>query len=151
MKIYADTSVFGGVYDREFAAASRKFFDEVAAGRYDLVVSATVQYEISHAPEQIRRFYQGVVGRAEVFRLTPAAVALRDAYLDAGVLTQKSIEDAAHVALATVLGCQVIVSWNFKHIVNFQKIPKYNAVNELNGYTRLDILSPMEVLNYGDA
>jgi len=86
-----------------------------------------------------------------VFRLTPAAVALRDAYLDAGVLTQKSIEDAAHVALATVLGCQVIVSWNFKHIVNFQKIPKYNAVNELSGYPRLDILSPMEVLNYGDA
>lgn len=151
MKIYADTSVFGGVFDEEFAEASRKFFDEVAVGRHDLVVSATAQDEINNAPEKIRRFYQDVVGRAEVFRLTPAAEALRDAYLDAGVLTQKSLADAAHVALATVLGCQAIVSWNFKHVVNLQKIPKYNAVNELNGYNRLDIPSPMEVLNYGNA
>ena len=131
-----------------FAAPSKEFFNEVVAGRHNLVISVTIQDEMVHAPEEVRRFYQGIVRQAEIFQPTPAAEALRDAYLAAGILTQKSLEDATHVALATVLGCQAIVSWNFKHIVNFQKIPKYNAVNELNDYNRIDIFSPPEVIDY---
>jgi hypothetical protein len=76
---------------------------------------------------------------------------LRNAYLSAGVVTPKSTDDAAHVALATISGCRMIVSWNFKHIVHFEKIPKYNAVNTLNGYRSIEIFSPSQVIDYGDS
>lgn len=152
MKIYADTSVFGGVFDEQFAEASRKFFDEVSAGRYVLVTSAIVQGEIDRgAPDNVRRFFDDATGPTQVVELTPDIIRLRDAYLDAGIVTKKSVEDASHVAAATVSGCQAIVSWNFKDIVNLDKIRKYNAVNELNGYTRIEICPPMEVLYYGDS
>lgn len=152
MKIYADTSVFGGVFDEQFAEPSRKFFDEVADGRYALVISAVVQNEIDGgAPDDVRKFFEDTTGAARVVKLTPDIIRLRNAYLEAGIVTEKSVEDAAHVAAATASGCQAIVSWNFKHIVHFDKIRKYNAVNDLNGYTRIEIRSPAEVLYYGDS
>jgi hypothetical protein len=61
------------------------------------------------------------------------------------------VEDALHVAISTISGCDLIVSWNFKHIVHFDKIPKYNAVNVLNGYGRIGIYSPLEVIKYGNS
>ncbi len=146
MRIYADTSVFGGVFDTEFDIASKHFFDEVIARRHELVVSVSVDDEIEDAPEVVRAFYQSIVGQAEIFQLTPEVLVLRDAYLNAGVLTEKSLTDATHVALATVLGCQKIVSWNLKHIVNTRKIPQYNAINEHNGYNSLEILTPADFL-----
>ncbi|CAK0775472.1 PIN domain-containing protein [Gammaproteobacteria bacterium] len=75
---------------------------------------------------------------------------LRDAYLGAGIVTPKSRDDATHVALATLSQCEIIVSWNFKHIVHFQKIPKYNAVNLLHGYHFIYIYSPSEVISYDE-
>ena len=73
---------------------------------------------------------------------------LQQKYLEAGIVTAKSTEDALHVAIASVSGCDLIVSWNFKHIVHFDKIPKYNAVNVLNGYGQIGIYSPLEVIQY---
>ncbi|APB32726.1 hypothetical protein GlitD10_0415 [Gloeomargarita lithophora Alchichica-D10] len=64
------------------------------------------------------------------------------------ILTGKSISDALHVALASVCRCSMIISWNFKHIVNFQKIPLYQAVNAVRGYPKIEIYSPLEVINY---
>jgi len=58
--------------------------------------------------------------------------------------------DALHVALATVSRCRVVVSWNFKHIVHFDKIPLYNGVNLINGYEALSINTPAEIIAYED-
>ena len=66
------------------------------------------------------------------------------------IVSRKSVDDAMHVALATVSNARMIVSWNFKHIVNFQKIPLYNAVNKLKGYDSIEIYSPQEVIEYED-
>lgn len=151
MKVYADTSVFGGVYDEEFAEPSKEFFAEIESGRFDLVVSAVVKAETASAPKEVQEFFQRVVGEAEIAELTQEVLDLRNAYLSAGVVTPKSIDDAAHVALATISGCGMIVSWNFKHIVHFEKIPKYNAVNALKGYHAIDIFSPSQVIDYGDS
>jgi predicted nucleic acid-binding protein len=151
MKVYADTSVFGGVFDEEFAEPSKEFFDEAKSGRFDLIVSAVVQAEIALAPEEVQKFFRQVVKEAEIAELTQKVLELRNAYLNAGVVTPKSIDDAAHVALATMSGCCMIVSWNFKHIVHFQKIPKYNAVNALNGYRTIEIFSPSQVIDYDDS
>jgi len=73
---------------------------------------------------------------------------LRVAYLKADIVTNKYSNDALHVALATVTNCKIIVSWNFKHIVHFKKIPLYNAVNILQGYEQIAIYSPLEVIRY---
>ncbi len=151
MKVYADTSVFGGVFDEEFAEPSKKFFTEVESGRFNLVVSAVVQAEVASAPDEIQEFFQRAVANADIADLTQEVLELRNAYLSAGIVAPKSIDDAAHVALATIAGCRMIISWNFKHIVHFQKIPKYNAVNALEGYRAIDIFSPSQVIDYDDS
>lgn len=151
MRIYADTSVFGGVFDQEFTEPSKRLFEEIEAGRFTLVTSAIVEAEIEPAPENIQEFFRRFVGYAEVAPVDEKALELQQKYLDAGIVTEKSTDDALHVAIASVSGCNLIVSWNFKHIVHFDKIPKYNAVNVLNGYGELGIFSPLEVINYDDA
>ena len=100
--------------------------------------------------KHIQEFFHHFVSYAQVVPVDNAALELQQKYLDAGIVTQKSTEDALHVAIASVSNCDLIVSWNFKHIVHFDKIPKYNAVNTLNGYGQLGIFSPLEVIQYDD-
>jgi hypothetical protein len=86
---------------------------------------------------------------AEIADVTTDALQLRQAYIDAGILSPQWSDDALHVALATVTGCTMIVSWNFKHIVHYQKIPLYNTVNVSQGYNAIFIYSPLEFVGYG--
>jgi len=86
----------------------------------------------------------------DIAEVTAEALKLQQAYVDAGILSEKYSTDALHVALATVSQASLIVSWNFRHIVNFQKIPMYNAVNTLHGYSEIAIYSPLEVIEYED-
>ena len=148
MKIYADTSVFGGVFDQEFSEPSRQFFNEIDAGRFVLATSAVVEAEIEPAPEKIRTFFAKYAESAQIMDVSEKALELRLNYIKSGVVTEASLDDALHVAIATVSGCDLIVSWNFRHIVHFDKIPKYNAVNVLNGYGHIGIYSPLEVIQY---
>jgi predicted nucleic acid-binding protein len=148
MRIYADTSVFGSVFDKEFSVPAEKFFSEIDAGRFILVTSAIVAGEIEPAPESIRELFRRYESRAEIIQVTQEALFLQQQYINSGIVTKKSAEDALHVAIATAAQCSLIVSWNFKHIVHFDKIPKYNAVNILNGYGKIGIYSPLEVINY---
>ena len=75
---------------------------------------------------------------------------LRDAYVSAGIVSERWADNAGHVAAATIGGADLIVSWNFKHIVHFDKIRQYNAISLLNGYHEIDIRSPEEVIDYDD-
>ena len=148
IRVYADTSVFGGVYDEEFDIPSAAFFDEVRKSKRTLVVSDVVRREITTAPQDVRMLFDEMLAYAQVAPVTTEALQLRQAYVRAGVVTPKWLDDALHVALATVSDCDVIVSWNFKHIVHYQKIPLYNAVNALEGYGSILIHSPQEVIGY---
>jgi len=148
LRIYADTSVFGGVFDEEFQTASQAFFDQVRSRRFELVTSAIVQEEISPAPVEVQEFFAGMLGSMEIADVSEEALALRAAYLAAGIVSPKWSDDALHVAIATTSNCPLIVSWNFKHIVHFEKIPLYNAVNTLKGYSHIGIFSPLEVIHY---
>lgn len=147
-KIYCDTSVFGGIFDEEFKVTSKIFFNLVRIGLFDLVVSPVVDEEIhdEDTPQQVIDFYDNILPITEVIKITKEAITLQEAYLKEKILTPKWEDDALHVALATVYKCDMIVSWNFTHIVNFQKIPLYNAVNVLNGYKTIEIYSPSEVV-----
>jgi predicted nucleic acid-binding protein len=148
MRIYADTSVFGGMFDAEFKEPTKAFFAEVDSRRFTLVTSAIVEAEIEPAPQNIREFFARYLKIAEIIIPTQGASNLQQAYINSGVVTEKSTDDALHVAIASVAQCDLIVSWNFKHIVHFDKIPKYNAVNTLNGYSQIGIYSPLEVISY---
>ncbi len=148
MRIYADTSVFGGVFDEEFAKPTKQFFAEIDAGYFTLVTSVIVDAEIEPVPEKIRKFFARYELVAEITQVTQEAILLQQQYINSGIVTPKSAEDALHIAIATISRCNLIVSWNFKHIVHFDKIPKYNAVNILNNYGKIGIYSPLEVINY---
>jgi predicted nucleic acid-binding protein len=145
-RVYADTSVFGGAFDEEFQGPSETFFDQVRAGRFQLVTSAVVQQEIEAAPAKVRRLFEVLLESAELVEVSEEALRLQSAYTEAGVVTRQWEVDALHVALATVGRCSLIVSWNFAHIVHFNKIPRYNAVNVLKGYRQIGIYSPWEVV-----
>ena len=145
IRVYADTSVFGGVFDAEFERPTKVFFNAVHERRYILVTSALVARELLVAPAPVRRFFRKAVRSAEPARVSSAALQLRDAYVDAGILSARWAADALHVAIATVSACPLLISWNCKHIVHFQKIPKYNAVNRLQGYADVAIHTPLEV------
>jgi hypothetical protein len=147
IRVYLDTCVFGGAFDAEFAQATQEFFEQVKQGRFHLITSALVMEEIAYAPAQVQALFQQLLVSAMTVIDTPGeAFDLQQAYLDAGIVTPKWADDALHVATAAVTDCALIVSWNFKHIVHFQKIPAYNAVNISQGYRALAIHSPLEVV-----
>lgn len=148
LRVYVDTSVLGAVFDDEFREATTTFFEQAREGRFSIVLSALVEDEIEDAPEDVRDFYADVVQYAETMAPSRSAVLLQQAYLDAGVVTQKWAGDALHVATATVAECEMIVSWNFRHIVHYDKKRMYNAVNALRGYGSIDIVTPAEVIDY---
>jgi len=149
-RVYADTSVFGGVFDEEFAEPSRRFFDDVRRGRLTLATSAIVRREADDAPPEVSNLFREMLRFASVAEVDERVVRLHHAYLTAGILPPASSDDALHVALATVSGCAPIVSWNFRHIVHLRKVPMYNGVNEINGYRPIAICSPREVITYED-
>lgn len=146
MLIYADTSVFGGFFDSEFAEATLAFFDSVRAGAFELAVSALVVNELEAAPPRVHSFFADIAPLVTRVEVGVEAYELQQAYLDAQVVNRNSETDALHVAVATVSGCRIIVSWNFKHIVNFRRIPLYNGVNQIQGYGPIAIHTPQEVI-----
>lgn len=150
MRVYADTSVFGGTHDDLFEAGSNAFFEQVRKGRFQLVVSELVEKELRGAPKAVRAVFAELLPDMEVVQESAPALILQQAYLDARVVTPNWADDALHVALASVSECSVIVSWNFQHIVNLRRIPLYNAISMIHGYRSIEIRSPMEILEYDD-
>ncbi len=149
-RVYVDTSVFGGVYDDEFKIASKKFFEKVEKGDFLLVTSAIVEGEIVVAPTKVVALFEQLVKHAQVVDVSEAALDLREKYLKKEIVSKKYSDDALHVAIATVSECEMIISWNFKLIVHYDKIASYNAVNVKNGYSSIDIFSTLEVIDYDE-
>jgi predicted nucleic acid-binding protein len=150
IRVYADTSVYGGVFDPGIDRPSQEFFQQVRQGRFQLVVSGPVIAELKDAPERVRSLFDDFLPVADIVEVSLQAIQLQNAYLNAGIVAPKWATDALHVALASVHHCRAIVSWNFKHIVHFDKIPLYNGVNLINGYDTLSINTPAEVITYED-
>ena len=146
LRVYADTSVIGGCEDEEFREPSRQLIDRFALGEMTLVLSALTLRELEAAPAQVREIL-GVVPsqHTEVLDLSEEAEVLAAKYIERGVLSSKMLADALHIAAATLAGVDVLVSWNFKHVVNLHRIQAYNEVNRDMGYEALDIRTPREI------
>ena len=109
-------------------------------------MSSVVLDEIAEAPDRVQKLVSELP-ESQIFSvdITDEVEKLRDEYLARKILTPKSLDDATHVALATVNRADAIVSWNFKHIVRLDKMKQYNQVNFSLGYAILQIVSPKEV------
>lgn len=146
IRVYVDTSVFGGTQDEEFSEDSKRFFDQVRKGEFIVLLSAETLRELSQSPEQVQSVWQGLPpDQVEEVPLYTEVWELANEYILAKVLGPPSIGDAIHIAAATVAGADLILSWNFKHIVNFNRIRGFNGVNVRFGYRSMTILSPKEV------
>jgi hypothetical protein len=147
-RIYTDTSVLGGCEDEEFAEYSVQLMESFVRGEHVLVLSSLTIQELAMAPAEVRRRLTSVPeAHIETLQLDAEAKDLAEAYVSAGVLTAKMRADAQHIAIATVARVDVLVSWNFKHIVNLQRIHGYNSVNLRQGYLMIEIRTPREVLS----
>ncbi len=120
----------------------------VQMGRFTLLVSDVSAQEIGLAPGQVQKYFESMYVNMQLVAVNKEIITLRNAYIAEGIVTEKSTDDATHVAAATVAGADLIVSWNFRHIVHFEKIRLYNAVNAKLGYHSVDIRSPLEVIDY---
>jgi len=148
-RIYTDTSVVGGCLDEEFSAYSTQLFDRFRSRLDILVLSDLTLAELQEAPPEVREILQGVPEEVrEEVKSDARASELAREYLAAGVIGASHLEDARHIATATIQRVDVLVSWNFKHIVNLDRIRGYNSVNLRLGYALLEIRSPQEVLRY---
>ena len=86
----------------------------------------------------------------EFIDISVEAVTLAKQYVEEKVVGKTSYEDCLHIAMATIYKADYLASWNFKHIVNLERIKGYNAVNLKNGYKTLEIRNPKELINYGE-
>ena len=147
MRIYIDTSVVGGYYDKEFDTATKDFFDEVGRRGITLVVSDLLEAELMRAPQHVKnylnKYWQKQIENVE---LTKEAAQLADKYIAEEVVGKTSRADCQHIAIATLHKVDVLVSWNFKHIVNLKRIRGYNSVNLRLGYAMLEIRTPKEII-----
>ncbi len=147
LRVYIDTSVIGGCVDEEFKEDSVQLFDEFVKGRKTLVISDVLLFELEGAPKEVKEVLKKVpTENIEYVFLKEESITLANTYIEEGAVAEKSLSDARHIAIATVERVDVVVSWNFKHIVNINRIHLLNSVNLKLGYPILDIRIPKEVL-----
>jgi len=148
-RFYFDTSVFGGIYDIEFEEETTLLFEKVTLGQIKCVYSNLTESELTNAPENVRNFFENLPDKyKEKVLVTPEALKLAQAYVDEKVVGETSLDDCIHIATATLYKVDMLVSWNYKHIVNVYRIRGYNSINLRLGHTTLEIHSPKEIVNY---
>jgi hypothetical protein len=148
LTLYIDTSVIGGFFDVEFAEVTQHLFDNLDVCEFEFMYSTVTEDELLNAPKQVRDFLNSIPESLKKrVELTEEAVNLADAYISEKVVGKTSREDCFHIALATINKADILLSWNFKHIVNVFRIRGYNAVNLKLGYAQIDIRSPKEIIN----
>ena len=145
LNIYVENSVIGGYFDDEFKEYSQKLFENFKKGIYKPIISSHVVAELENgAPEYIKKNLEAI--NYEEYAVNEEMLKLAEKYMDQKIVTEKYYGDALHITIATVLGIDVLVSWNFKHIVNLNRIKLFNSVNLREGYNILEIRTPREVV-----
>jgi len=146
-RFYFDTSVFGGMYDDEFEKETTLLFEKVSLGQIICVYSNLTESELAKAPERVKDFFQNLKPKhKEIISVTPEGLKLAQTYINENVVGPTSLDDCIHIATATLSKVDVLISWNFKHIVNVYRIRGYNSVNLRLGYSTIDIRSPKEIV-----
>jgi len=148
-KFYFDTSVFGGIYDKEFEEETLQLFERVKLGKIVCMYSDLTETELLNAPENVRTYFKNLP-RENIERVIVNAeiIELATKYIEEKVVGKTSFDDCLHIATATIYKADILVSWNFKHIVNVYRIRGYNSINLRMNYIPLEIRSPKEIIEY---
>ena len=150
-RFYFDTSVFGGVFDKEFDEATLQLFERVKVGEVVCVFSDLTETELLNAPENVKEHFKNLPKQhIERVLVTDEILMLASKYVAEKVVGQTSFDDCVHIATATIYKADILVSWNFKHIVNVYRIRGFNSINIRSNYQSLEIRSPKEILEYED-
>ena len=148
-RYYIDTSVFGGYFDVEFEDATRQLFEKISKEGIKILYSELTENELENAPEKIKNFIRGLKKDSiEYIEISKESIELADKYISENVVGKTSRDDCIHIALGTLNRADVLISWNFKHIVNLQRIRGYNSVNLKYNYPSIEIRSPKEMIDY---
>lgn len=148
-RIYLDTSVFGGCFEEEFSNFTIPLFDRLNKGEFILLFSSVTQEELENAPKQVKELVKSLkADLTEFIEVEEEAFNLASEYIAEKVVGKTSFADCLHIALATISRADFLISWNFKHIVNIERIRGYNSINIKNGYKQLEIRSPREFRKY---
>lgn len=143
--------MFGGYFDEEFKEQTIPLFERIRVGELAILFSSVTQDELEYAPANVKELVNRLsADQTEYLELSDEAVDLAKAYIAEKVVGETSFADCLHIALATIHHADYLVSWNFKHIVNIDRISGYNGVNIKKGYKQLDIRSPREFIRYED-
>jgi len=146
-RIYIDTSIVGGFFDTEFEKETKLLFERLKRKEIIFVVSTVLSKELYDAPEHVRNLLQKYDKSCfEEVQMTTEAEQLANRYIAEKVIGKTSFEDCCHIALATIHKVDVLASWNFKHIVNLERIKGYNGVNLKMGYSVIEIRNPKDLV-----
>lgn len=146
---YLDTSVFGGYFDEEFSADTIPFFERIADENITVIISELLEEELSGAPGFVTGLFNDILdGKTLYANVTTEVEELAETYINEKVVGQTSYADCTHIALATINKADILASWNFRHIVNIDRIRGYNSVNMKLGYPILEIRTPKEINRY---
>ena len=151
-RIYIDTSVIGGCFDDEFSKWSKKLIEQILSGEITALISDVTIDEISDAPENVQSVLKQILDskNRELLTAGDESKELADGYIVEGAVSAKYYEDALHIAIATIHAATALTSWNFKHIVNLNRIRQYNSVNIKMGYSLVEIRSPRDIIKEDD-
>ena len=149
-RVYVDSSAVGGAFNQRLAEQTAPFWDAVERGEITVILSDVLEQEAQKAPSRVRDFIRSLpIAQVEYVVSTAESDSLAEKYVSENVVGPTSLDDCKHIALATIAKADVLVSWNFKHIVNVARIRGYNGVNMKLGYVQIDIRTPYEVI-YAD-
>ena len=150
-RIYIDTSIVGGFFDKVFEEETKLLFQQLEEKKAIFVISDLLREELKAAPTQVKNLLDNYSNdNFETVVLTDEAKELANKYIAENVVGKTSLDDCRHIALATINKVDILASWNFRHIVNINRIRGYNAVNIKNGYTTLEIRNPKDLVDYGN-
>lgn len=150
-RIYIDTSVFGGLFDSEFEEFTKPLFDRIHKGEFIVLFSNLTEEELKLAPQNVKSLVNNLeLSHTEFIDENAEAIELANQYIIEKVVGKTSFADCLHIALATVSHADYLISWNFKHIVNIDRIRGYNSINLKLGYKAIEIRSPRDLMKYED-
>ena len=146
-RVYIDTSIVGGFFDKEFEKETKLLFKRLENKEVIFVVSTVLGQELRDAPQHVKTLLQKYDKSCfEEVEMTAEAKELANKYITEKIVGKTSFEDCYHIALATIHKVDVLASWNFKHIVNLERIKGYNGVNLKMNYSIIEIRNPKELI-----
>ena len=151
LKIYLETSVISYLDQPERgdkAIDSHRLWEKIKAGDFETVISNVVEAEIGDCDELKRNVLNGYLDEINyvTVKIDRRTIEVASRFIDLAILRQKSFDDCQHIAAAITSGCDIIVSWNFSHLVNIRTMSGVKAVTALEGYDDLLICTPSTLI-----